>query len=54
MLRLHFPAQMREVLGKYLEDEDDMLDMNLTAKCGPVWVFSLRHCGGLCAGWQAL
>ena len=24
---------MREVLEKYLEDEDDMLDMNLTAKC---------------------
>lgn len=25
-------AQMKEVLEKYLEDEDDMLDMNLTAR----------------------
>ena len=24
--------QMKEVLEKYLEDEDDMLDLNLTAK----------------------
>jgi hypothetical protein len=27
-------AQMKEVLEKYLEDEDDMLDMNLTARSG--------------------
>ena len=31
-LNVHTIMQMKEVIEKYLEDEDDMLDMNLTAK----------------------
>ncbi len=29
----HLCAQMKEVLEKYLGADDDLLDLNLTAKC---------------------
>ncbi len=36
-------AQMKEVLEKYLEDEDDMLDMNLTARSANISALDLDH-----------
>lgn len=66
MLQLLFLMllQMKEVLEKYLEDEDDMLDMNLTARsvfapylrCSTMEYMLSSHWGILCktSGWRKI
>lgn len=45
-------VQIRELLEKLLDDDDDMRDMNLTARCGPFTslfnLSSLSHCCRKC------